>query len=76
MALPTFHAMGIYMQLYVPLATGYPIGLFAPRSPVSPVVPTPRTAIDASRAIGCNGIPTVPAFVEVILSFILNCFFH
>ena len=65
MALPTFHAMALYMQVLAPLATGYPIGLFAPRAPASPVVPNPRVTLEANRAIGCNAIVCVPAFVEV-----------
>lgn len=71
MALPPFHAMGIYMQLYASLAGGHPIGLFAPRAPALPVVPTPQLTLQVSKIIGCTGIPTVPAFVEVIFLIIL-----
>lgn len=65
----TFHAMGIVMHLYAPLATGVPAGLFAPRAPASPVIPTPQNTLQASRAIGCDGLRVVPAFVEVIIYF-------
>ena len=65
MALPPFHVMGIYTMLYGPLASGLPIGLFAPRAPASPLVPTPQTTLRACLAIGCTGIPTVPAFIDV-----------
>ncbi|GJE90357.1 acetyl-CoA synthetase-like protein [Phanerochaete sordida] len=64
MALPSFHAMGIYIQLYSPLVSGLPVGLFAPKAPASPVVPTPRNTLEAAIAAGCTGIPTVPTFVE------------
>ncbi|EKM50221.1 uncharacterized protein PHACADRAFT_153694 [Phanerochaete carnosa HHB-10118-sp] len=64
MALPTFHAMGIYIQLYAPLVSALPVCLFAPRAPASPVVPTPRNTLDAAVAARCTGIPTVPAFVD------------
>lgn len=65
MALPPFHVMGIYTALYGPLASGLPIGLFAPRAPASPLVPTPQITLRACLAIGCSGIPTVPAFIDV-----------
>ncbi|EKM50750.1 uncharacterized protein PHACADRAFT_153004 [Phanerochaete carnosa HHB-10118-sp] len=64
MALPTFHLMGICVQLYYPLVSGLPVCLFAPRAPASPVVPTPRNTIEAAMAAGCTGILTIPAFVE------------
>lgn len=67
MACPTFHAMGIFMQLYSPLATGLPAGLFAPKSPASPIIPTPQNTLQTSIVIGCNGVCVVPAFVEVRL---------
>lgn len=71
MVLPPFHAMGIYMQLYASFAGGRPIGLFAPREPALPVVLTPQLTLQVSKIIGCTGIPTVPAFVEVIFPIIL-----
>lgn len=64
MALPTFHMMAVYIQLYGPLVGGCPVGLFAPKWPASPVVPTPRNTLEACMTVGVNGIPTVPAFVE------------
>ncbi|EKM50758.1 uncharacterized protein PHACADRAFT_153008 [Phanerochaete carnosa HHB-10118-sp] len=64
MALPTFHLMGICVQLYYPLVSGLSVCLFAPRAPASPVVPTPRNTIEAAMAAKCTGILTVPAFVE------------
>ena len=65
MAVPTFHTMGVYMQLYAPLNSGLPVGLYACKYPAAPVVPSPANLIEASKAVGCTGIPVVPAFVEV-----------
>ena len=70
-ALPTFHTMGIYMQLYVPLVSGYPVGLYAPKAPASPVVPTPANILEACRSSGSTGIAIVPAMIEVRASPII-----
>ena len=72
MHLPTFHTIGYYMQLYSPLTSGYPIAVFTPQYPKSPVVPNPRNIIEICRLCGVTGIPTVPAFVEVSRWFCLR----
>jgi hypothetical protein len=64
-ALPTFHAMGFYWQIIMPLASGIPAGLYAPQYPEPPVVPTADNVLEASRITGCNAIPAVPSHVEV-----------
>lgn len=65
MAQPTFHTIGIYMQLYLPLVTSHPIALYPPMYPSPPVVPTPANVLEVCKAVGANAIPTVPTFVEV-----------
>ena len=70
MSLPTFHTMGMLTQVYAPLVTGFPIGLYTPQAPLSPVVPTPENVLEVSKKLGCNGIPAVPAFLEVRLSYL------
>ncbi|KAJ3555456.1 hypothetical protein NM688_g2570 [Phlebia brevispora] len=65
MALPTFHTMGMYTQVYAPLVTGYAIGLYTPQAPLSPVVPTPQNVLETAKALGCTGGVGVPAFLEV-----------
>ncbi|KAF7789152.1 hypothetical protein EIP86_000089 [Pleurotus ostreatoroseus] len=51
--------------LYAPLVTGFPIGLYTPQAPLSPVVPTPENVLEVSKKLGCNAIPAVPAFLEI-----------
>lgn len=71
-ALPSFHAFGFIWQLILPLTCGLPMGHFPPSFPSAPIVPNPENTLQASRMMRCNGLPAVPAFVEVrILSMIL-----
>lgn len=65
MALPTFHAVSIFMQLYNPLATGHPIALHAPTAPAPPVVSTADNILEACKTTQVNAITAVPVFVEV-----------
>ena len=65
MALPTFHTAGIYAQILMPLASAIPAGLYAPRAPEPPVVPTAENMISACMAVGCTGIYAVSSFIEV-----------
>ncbi|KIP04467.1 hypothetical protein PHLGIDRAFT_193243, partial [Phlebiopsis gigantea 11061_1 CR5-6] len=64
MAIPTFHTMGIFMQLLPPFSTGNPVGLYPPNAPASPPVPTPSSLLQACKEAGVSGIPTVPVFIE------------
>lgn len=65
MALPTFHVMGMCLQFYAPLVGGYPVALYYPRSPLSPLVPTPQNMIEGCKITGASGVPMVPTFVEI-----------
>ncbi|TCD65529.1 putative PKS/NRPS-like protein biosynthetic cluster [Steccherinum ochraceum] len=57
--------MAIFMQLYAPLVTGDFVGLYPPQEPEPPIIPNPQNLIEGSKATGCNGIVTVPSFIEV-----------
>ncbi|KAH8102700.1 hypothetical protein BXZ70DRAFT_929500 [Cristinia sonorae] len=63
--LPTFHTMGIMMQLYAPLASAEFVGLYAPQAPAPPVVPSPQNVLETARMTGCNAIPIVPSLIEI-----------
>ena len=65
MALPSFHTFGIYSQIYGPLRGGYPVAMFAPQAPASPVVPNPRNVLDVAKALSCDSRVIVPALIEV-----------
>ncbi|KAI0081390.1 acetyl-CoA synthetase-like protein [Panus rudis PR-1116 ss-1] len=63
MMLPSFHTMGIYMQLLVSVA-GANVALFTPQEPAPPVMPSPQSTLEVAIATKCKAICTVPAFLE------------
>lgn len=64
--------MGVYMVLYAPLVSGYPVGIYAPRSPALPPVPTPKNVLEAMKTTNSSGLPVSPAFLEVRQNFPLR----
>lgn len=44
--------------------SGFPVGCYAPRSPASPIVPSPQNILDACKAVGATSLPIVPALLE------------
>ncbi|KAJ3555784.1 hypothetical protein NM688_g2384 [Phlebia brevispora] len=64
MALPTFHTIGVWMQIIAPLTSGQPIALYPPQYPAPPVVPNADNVLEYSKLTGCTGVPAVPSFVE------------
>ena len=63
--LPSFHALGIVMQLFGGVLAANPIVLFTPRDPEPPVMPNPHNVLETCRVGGCDGLFVVPAFIEV-----------
>lgn len=68
MSLPSFHAMGIFLQLFYPLFTGRPTAIFAPAYPRPPVVVSPDSTIQAMKQTNVNITIVVPSFLEVSTS--------
>ncbi|CAE6511891.1 unnamed protein product [Rhizoctonia solani] len=62
MALPTFHCMGIILQVLAPLYLGYTQALFAPA--LVPVMPNPKSTLEAIANTNCAFLICVPAFLE------------
>lgn len=62
MALPTFHIMGVVMQVLLPLYTAYTQVLFT--SAGVPVLPTSDLTLRAASTVGCDYLICVPAFLE------------
>ncbi|CAE6424863.1 unnamed protein product [Rhizoctonia solani] len=63
MALPTFHAMGMFFQIFGPIYAGCTQVLFAPSH--VPVVPTSDLTIKVASATNCSHIICIPAFLEM-----------
>ena len=65
MGLPTFHAMGVILQFIMPLANAQTWIAYEPKYPAPPVVPTPQNTIEVAKLAQCDGLMTVPTFLEV-----------
>lgn len=65
MALPIFHAFGFVFQFVLPFLTSCPVGLYEPKYPAPPVVPTVDNLLEAARLTKCTAMPTIPVFIEV-----------
>ena len=67
MGLPPFHAMGVVMQLYFPLAflvtAAVPPPLAIDNTRMAPMVPTSDNILDGVRRTHCNVLMTVPTFL-------------
>lgn len=68
MGLPSFHTIGVVMQLLLPLANAQTWAAYEPKYPAPPVVPTPQNTLEVAKLTGCDGILAVPTFIEVSLS--------
>lgn len=65
MGLPTFHGMGILLQLCFPLCTAQDVVVFAPQYPAPPVIPHHRNIYEACSSSGCDALIALPSYVEV-----------
>lgn len=68
MALPPFHAFGIILQLYLPLAYLATIATYPPQAITDwralPIVPTSDNILDNARRTHCKVLIAVPTFLE------------
>lgn len=65
--LPPFHTLGIVTQVHSPLFTLNPVGLFPPTATAPhllPMIPTPHNVLDHMARSGCNGLVTIPSFLQ------------
>ena len=65
MGLPTFHSMGLILQVFFPLATSHAVAVFAPQYPSPPIVSSPKSILDVAKITKCEGLIAPPSFVEV-----------
>ena len=65
--LPSFHTLGIITQVHGPLFSLVPVGLFPPTATAPhllPVIPTPHNVLDHMVRSRCNGLMTIPSFLQ------------
>ncbi|KAG6852406.1 hypothetical protein C0991_012301 [Blastosporella zonata] len=68
MMLPSFHALGIYIQVLYPLAGVFSIGVYPPRvtsREATPMMPTPDNILDHTMRTKSNSMITIPALLQV-----------
>ncbi|KAJ7573570.1 hypothetical protein C8J56DRAFT_982554 [Mycena floridula] len=66
--LPSFHTLGIYFQLLVPLAALCVVNIAPPICPsvgTLPYLASPASALDHARTTDCNSLVTIPALIEI-----------
>ena len=68
MALPPFHAYGVNMQLYMPLASLVTAVVYPPQTMTDrravPIVPTSDNVLGSVRRMHCKVLMAVPTFLE------------
>jgi thioester reductase-like protein len=66
--LPSFHTMGMFVQLFLPVASLKSVSVYAPTSyndpAAAPVIPNPQNAIESIQLTKANALVVVPAFLE------------
>ena len=67
MGLPTFHSMGLLLQMFFPLCSSQAVAVFTPQHPEPPVVPTPVNIYEACKATKSEGVIATPSFIEVCI---------
>ncbi|KAL4260475.1 Adenylate-forming Reductase [Pleurotus pulmonarius] len=68
MALPSFHTLGVYMQLLVPIFAGVPACVYTPTMTSAfdmPVMPTPDNILEHARRVQCNILITLPTLLQI-----------
>ncbi|KAJ7164330.1 hypothetical protein C8R46DRAFT_901456 [Mycena filopes] len=66
--IPSFHTLGVYFQLLVPLTALCVVNVAPPICPTKtslPFLASPANALEHARATGCNGIVVIPALLEM-----------
>ncbi|CAL1703617.1 unnamed protein product [Somion occarium] len=61
---PTFHLMGLYSQLYNPLASSHAIAVFTPQDPLPSPIPNAQNTLEVAQLTKCNTLSVVPSFLE------------
>ncbi|KAF9070475.1 putative aminoadipate reductase [Rhodocollybia butyracea] len=66
--LPSFHVIGIYIQVIVPLFAATPVGIYPPvvtRADALPITPTPDNILEQYERTSCSACYTLPAMIQI-----------
>ncbi|KAF8971243.1 hypothetical protein BDZ97DRAFT_1349060 [Flammula alnicola] len=68
MQLPPFHALGIVVQVFLPLFSCLAIVFYPPvvkSAEIVPILPAPDTILDHLKRTNCNALVIIPSFLQV-----------
>ncbi|KAF9073069.1 hypothetical protein BDP27DRAFT_1289576 [Rhodocollybia butyracea] len=68
MSLPTFHAIGLWIQLFIPLHTGITVGVYPPvvrKLQDTPFMTTPDSVIEHLRRTRCDSCMAIPSMIKI-----------
>ncbi|KAF9067908.1 hypothetical protein BDP27DRAFT_1327979 [Rhodocollybia butyracea] len=66
--LPSFHALGILIQVFMPVFASTPVGVYPPvvtGAEALPVTPTPDNIIDHLKRTSCTASYTIPSMIQI-----------
>ncbi|KAJ3731317.1 putative aminoadipate reductase [Lentinula guzmanii] len=68
MSLPSFHAMGVFIQLFVPIYAGITVAVYPPlvtRNNLLPLAATPDNIIEHLRRTQCSTCIAIPTMLQI-----------
>ena len=65
MGLPSFHIIGLLLQLTYSLYTGQGVAVYTPQWPAPPVVVHPQNVYEVAKLAKCTALFALPSFVQV-----------
>ncbi|KAG6810396.1 putative NRPS-like protein biosynthetic cluster [Tricholoma furcatifolium] len=68
MMLPSFHTLGVYVQVLYALFGVNSIGVYPPQvtsTEMTPMMPTPDNILDHTRRTKCNSMITIPTLLQI-----------
>ncbi|KNZ79425.1 L-aminoadipate-semialdehyde dehydrogenase large subunit [Termitomyces sp. J132] len=68
MMLPSFHTLGIYVQVLYPLFGLISVGVYSPQvtsREMTPMIPTPENILEHTRRTKSNSMITIPALLQI-----------
>ncbi|KAJ3740213.1 putative aminoadipate reductase [Lentinula detonsa] len=68
MSLPSFHAMGVFIQLFVPIYAGITVAVYPPlvtRKDLLPLAATPDNIIEHLRRTKCSTCIAIPTMLQI-----------
>jgi len=67
-SLPSFHTLGIYVQLLIPIASLSSVSIYPPTSfldpSAAPIIPNPQNILNSVLKTKSNALVVVPSFLE------------